>query len=76
MPGLNIPGMALNQILIYGGEHSSADDFYQALHVAHISQYCPEIVPYLALPPGWRVLLAPGHEDVWFDDAQLTDENA
>jgi hypothetical protein len=22
---------------------------------------------YLALPAGWRFLLAPDHEDVWFD---------
>jgi hypothetical protein len=58
---------------IYGGEYSTADDFYQPLHVAHLAQHCPKIVPYLALPPGWRVLLVPGHEDVWFDQ-RLLDE--
>lgn len=52
---------------IYGGAHSEAVDFYQPLHVAHIAKYCPQFVPYLALAPGWRVQLAPGHEDVWFD---------
>jgi hypothetical protein len=26
---------------------------------------------YLALPPGWRFLIATNHEDVWFDAALL-----
>ncbi|MQA39734.1 immunity protein Imm33 domain-containing protein [Rugamonas aquatica] len=52
---------------IYCGEYSTDDDFYQPLHVEHLAERCPEIVPYLALPPGWRVLLAPNYEDVWFD---------
>ncbi len=50
-----------------GGEMSSDPDFFQPLHISHLDQYCPEIMPYLGLPPGWRVLLAPNHEDVWFD---------
>lgn len=56
---------------IYGGEHSTDVDFYQPLHVAHLAERCPDIVPYLALPPGWRVLLAPDYEDVWFDSELL-----
>lgn len=56
---------------IYGGDYSQDADFYQPLHVAHIAEHCPQIVPYLGLPPGWRVLLAPGHEDVWFDGQLL-----
>lgn len=56
---------------IYGGEYSTDNDFYQPLHVAHLNDYCPEIVPYLALPPGWCVLLAPNYEDVWFDEEML-----
>lgn len=54
---------------IYAGEYAADDDFYKPLHVAHLAGHCPSIVPYLGLPPGWRVLLAPGYEDVWFDDA-------
>ncbi len=27
----------------------------------------PEVLPYLALPPGWRFLIADGYEDGWFD---------
>ena len=58
---------------IYGGENSTDADFYQPLHVAHLVERCPNIVPYLALPPGWRVLLAPDYEDVWFDGELLKD---
>lgn len=56
---------------IYGGEFSMDVDFYQPLHLAHLGERCPELVPYLALPPGWRVMLAPDFEDVWFDDELL-----
>lgn len=59
---------------IYGGEHSTDTDFYQALHVDHLPELCPEIVPYLALPPGWRILLAPDYDDVWFDGELLKSE--
>jgi hypothetical protein len=52
---------------IHGGEYSTDADFYQPLHVAHLAERCPNIVPYLALPTGWRVLVAPDYEDVWFD---------
>ena len=56
---------------IYGGECSTDADFYQPLHIAHLAERCPSIIPYLALPPGWRVLLAPDFEDVWFDGGLL-----
>jgi hypothetical protein len=38
-----------------------------------VSSYesCPEIVKYFGLGPGWRFLVAPGHEDVWFDPILL-----
>jgi hypothetical protein len=48
-------------------EFSSDSDFFIPLHVAHLGDWRPEVLPYLGLPPGWRILLAPGHEDVWFD---------
>ena len=54
-----------------GREMSQASDFFEPLHVSHLPDRCPEVIPYLALPPGWRVLLAPGQEDVWFDDSLL-----
>jgi len=57
---------------IWAGEDLSEDpDFFVPLHITHLAEWCPQILPYLALPPGWRVLLAPGYEDVWFDEALL-----
>ena len=57
---------------IWGGEDLPRDqDFFKPLHVLHLDTYCPALVSYLALPPGWRVLLAPGYEDVWFDPLLL-----
>ncbi len=49
-------------------------DFFQPLHVEHLLEYCPVVVPYLSLPPGWRAQVAPGHEDVWYESALLGPE--
>ena len=54
-----------------GEELSSAPDFFQPVHVLHLSERWPEVLPYLALPPGWRFLVAPGQEEVWFDASLL-----
>jgi len=59
---------------IWAGEAPSIDpDFYQPLHVEHIANYLPTVVPYLALPPGYRFQIADGYEDVWFDSALLSE---
>jgi hypothetical protein len=52
---------------IWGGEYSEAPDFFQPLHVEHLSKYVPILLPYLGLEPGWRVLLANEYKDVWYD---------
>lgn len=55
---------------IWCGEELNEDaNFFKPLHVDHVSKYLPEIEPFLALPPGYRVLLAPGYEDVWYDSS-------
>ncbi len=57
---------------IWGGEMlSEAADFFVPLHIEHLNDWCPDVMPYLMLPPGWRFLIAPGYEDVWFDAALL-----
>ena len=57
---------------IWGGEILSQEpDFFQPLHVQHLSERCPEVIPYLALAPGWRVLLAPSQVEVWFEEGLL-----
>jgi hypothetical protein len=53
---------------IWAGETMSEDpDFFEPLHTEHLAERCPDVLPFLELPPGWRFLVAPGYEDVWFD---------
>lgn len=57
---------------LWAGEHLSADpSFFVPLHVEHLEGWRAAVVPYLALPPGWRFLIAPGYEDVWEDRSLL-----
>jgi hypothetical protein len=57
---------------IWAGEDFSDDpDFFVPLHVKHLNEWCPEIVKYLGLPPGWRFLIANDYEDVWEDPSLL-----
>jgi hypothetical protein len=59
---------------IWSGEKfSEAPDFFEPMHVAHLTDVCSIIVKYFGLPPGWRFLVAPDHEDVWFDENLLGD---
>lgn len=55
---------------IWAGEYSNDPDFFVPLHVEHLKEYRPEILPYLGLAPAYRFLIAPGYEDVW-EDAEL-----
>jgi hypothetical protein len=53
---------------LWSGENlSDAPDFFEPMHVEHLARLCPEALPYLGLPPGYRFLLAPNYEDIWFD---------
>jgi hypothetical protein len=56
---------------IWGGELSGDPEFFQPLHVHHLVAHAPLLVPFLALSPGWRVLLAPEQTEVWYDPALL-----
>ena len=47
------------------------DKFFAPMHVEHLHEYAPELEPYLALPPGWGVVLSPDYEDVWYDETLL-----
>lgn len=55
-----------------GEELSDAPDFFQPLHVEHLSDWCPQIQKYMGLPPGWRFLVAGEYEDIWYDKELLT----
>jgi len=57
---------------VWGGDVLSQDpSFFASLHHEHFAEHCPSLVPYLGLGPGWRVLLAPNQEEVWFDPKLL-----
>lgn len=59
---------------LWAGEIFSEDsDFFKPLHAFHLIEKKPEILKYLALPKGWRFLVAGDYEDVWFDENLLTD---
>lgn len=57
---------------IWSGESLSADaDFFLPMHIWHLEEMAPLVLPYLGLAPGWRFLIAPKHEDVWWDQSLL-----
>lgn len=54
-----------------GESFSDRPDFFSPACVRHLLTGVSPTVDYLGLPPGWRFLLAPGYEDVWFDPTIL-----
>ena len=57
---------------VWAGEELRADDdFFKPVHLEHVEEWCPAALLFLGLPPGWRFLIAPGQQDVWFDPALL-----
>lgn len=46
---------------------------YMAVPLDDFLRACPEVSPYLGLATGWRFQIAPGYEDVWFDDEAAKD---
>jgi len=57
---------------IWSGENfSDHADFFVPIHAAHLLTRAPILIKYLGLEPGWRFLVAPGHEDMWFDKTIL-----
>lgn len=57
---------------IWGGDELSAEpDFFLPLHVGHLEEWCPLVLEFLGLPPGWRFLTDGDYKDVWFDEGLL-----
>ena len=53
---------------IWSGEFSKEKDFFEPLCAEHLLQIRPQIIKYLALDVGFRILIDnEGYEDVWFD---------
>ena len=61
------PTESTNGWYIWAGDWSDDDDFFVPLHGIHLQEWAPQILPFLALPPGWRILLDDDYEDVWQD---------
>lgn len=57
-----------------GEELSTRSDFFHPLHVTHLAEYCPQIIKFLGLAPGWRFLIEDDYEDVWYDSELLLPE--
>ncbi|WP_424273800.1 immunity protein Imm33 domain-containing protein [Cocleimonas flava] len=54
---------------IWCGEDLPEDpEFFDSMHVSHISEYLPSIEKYLALPVGYRFLVTETYEDIWYDE--------
>jgi hypothetical protein len=68
----HLPEAATSGWYVWAGESLFTDpDFFEPHHVSHVSELLPLVLPYLALPPGWRFVLAEDHEDVWYDPELL-----
>ena len=48
-------------------EMSTDEDFFVLLHARHLEGWCPVVMRFLQLPPGWRFLTSGDYVDVWFD---------
>ena len=57
---------------IWAGEELSSDpDFFVPLHVRHLEEWCPAVLKYIGLAPGWRFLISGDYEDIWYDASLL-----
>lgn len=55
-----------------GEELLDNPDFFVPLHIKHLNDWCPELLKFLGLPPGYRFLLGENNwEDVWQDETLL-----
>jgi len=54
---------------IYAGDDTSEDpDFYKPVHIVHLHEIWPELIPYLALAPGYGFVIDDeGYEDIWYE---------
>lgn len=52
---------------IWAGDYSDADDFFVPMQARHLLEFCPQVLKYLGLAPGWRFLISGEYEDVWED---------
>lgn len=56
-----------------GDEPEQSCDYFKPLHIEHLRESHPTLMKFMGLAPGWRFLVAPNHEDVWFDQSLLVE---
>ena len=55
-----------------GEDYSHDPDWFKPYCVKHLVRLKPILLKYLALPPGFRILIdTKGYEDIWFDESLL-----
>lgn len=51
---------------IWGGPYSEEPDFFQPVHVDHLIDLLPMVMPFLGLEPGFKFITdSHGYADVW-----------
>lgn len=54
---------------IYGGELQEGADFFETMTVRELQDVIPDVLPYLALEPGFRFMIdGDDYEDVWKEE--------
>lgn len=57
---------------IWAGDYSNNPDFFEPMHIEHLTEYFPLVLRYLGLPPGWRFQVDnDGYDDIWEDKSLL-----
>lgn len=70
----HLPAGGANGWYIWAGKEMSLDDdYFKPFHLSHLQEISPDLLKFLGLPPGWRFLVAPGYEDVWYDPSLLVE---
>jgi hypothetical protein len=59
---------------LWGGESMGSEpDFFSPMHISHLAEVLPTVLPFLSLPAGYRFLLAGDYEDIWYDESLLVE---
>ncbi len=58
-----------------GEDYSEREDFFEPVCWEHLAEIRPDVLEFLALPPGWRFLTGENHRDVWYDEKLLNMES-
>lgn len=52
-------------------ELTHGEESFEPLHLGHLLEVMPDILPYLGLAPGWRFHAEADFEDIWYDEKLL-----